>query len=136
MASPSPLAWSSFTTSAEKEAFLRKILQHYKFALSDEIACQDSIEEKLKLHQVPYQREVKLGTYGIIDFVVDGTIGVEVKIKGQRMPIFRQCKRYCQSAQIEKLILATMYPMQLPPDIEGIPAFAISMANAQLKRIV
>lgn len=129
------IQWCDLQSPESQYELLMKILSRYPFSIQNEILCQNGIEQKLKLHGVPYEREVVLGKFGTIDFVVAGTVGIEIKIKGQRMPVYRQCVRYCKSGIIHKLLLATMHPLSLPSEIEGIPAEVVSMASAQLKRL-
>lgn len=129
------IQWADLPNQEEQYQLLMKILSRYPFSVQNEILCQNGIEQVLKQHGVPYEREVVLGKHGTIDFVVANTIGLEVKIKAQRMPVYRQCVRYCKSGTLHRLLLATMHPLCLPPEIEGVPADVVSMASAQLKRL-
>lgn len=74
------------------------------------------------------RREVELVKGDIIDFMV-GPIGVEVKIKGQRRAIYRQCERYCEHACVGSLVLATNVAMGMPETINGKPVFVASLGR-------
>lgn len=74
-----------------------------------------------------------LGTLGIIDFYhLRNSIGVEVKIKGGRKAIYRQCEQYCRSYEISSLILVTNRAMGLPPEIHGKPCYVVNLGKAWL----
>jgi hypothetical protein len=70
---------------------------------------------------------------GIIDFYYfNSKIGIEVKIKGNRKDIYRQVTRYCQSSEINVLILLTNRAMGLPEFINGKPCYVVNLGTAWL----
>jgi hypothetical protein len=108
-----------------------------RFSLEDEKTLQAEIALKLATedrfpHRLPYLREFRLDDHSIIDFLVNENIGIEVKLKGSAMSIFRQCERYCQFPAIEALILLTNKSMALPPEINGKPCFVQNLSEAWL----
>lgn len=102
-----------------------------RFNLENEKVLQDQIEKELIDFKIPYEREVDLDNNGknIIDFVVFGDIGIEIKIKGTRMNIFRQCSRYCGSDRIKQLVLVTSKCVYLPEMVMSKPAHEISLSK-------
>lgn len=77
-------------------------------------------------------REFGLDPHNVIDFLLDNRIGMEVKIKGQKREIFRQCERYCDFELIEILILVTNLSMGFPPEINGRSCYVLKLGNAWL----
>lgn len=61
-----------------------------RLPLGSERDCQDEIERTLAKAGVAFRREVALGKGAIIDFLA-GTVGIEVKLKGSKRSIHRQC---------------------------------------------
>lgn len=106
-------------------------LQGCQFDLSDERRLQQQIAARLDAAGVAYQREVVLGDCGTIDFVVSG-LGIEVKIKGRKRAVYRQCKRYLDDPRLEGLLLLTNLPMGMPPTVAGKPVFLFSLGRAHL----
>lgn len=77
------------------------------------------------------EREVALGDGDIIDMMVGG-VGIEVKIKGQKRAIYRQCKRYCMHERVRELVLATSVATGFPQYINGKPIYVANLARAWL----
>lgn len=125
--------WPQDSSTQEKVAFLKRLLMGWRFPLTDEKQTQAKIEEALSFSMVPFVREHELGDAGKIDFMVDGNIGIEVKIKGAKMAIYRQCERYCKRDEITHFMLFSLVPMALPKEIEGKPATFVHMGTAFLR---
>lgn len=109
-----------------------KILYSHRFPLVVEKETQFSIEQKLVENGVPYIREHKLDEQNIPDFFIDGSIAVEVKVKGTAKQIYRQCERYCQFDEVRKLILVTNRSMGFPQQINGKDCYMINLGKAWL----
>lgn len=56
---------------------------------------------------MPYEREVILSPKDRIDFLVNGNIGIELKIKGAVSALTEQLERYATHDKIEVLVLVT-----------------------------
>lgn len=75
------------------------LLAQHAFDYSSEKQLQDGIEQVLAQHNVTYQREARLSSKDIVDFVLDaegGQIAMEIKIDGNRNALLRQIGRYLQ----------------------------------------
>jgi len=110
---------------------ITKLIQSRRFSLSDEKKLQGEIEEEFVSAGVGYRREVRLDDRNIIDFMI-GPIGIEVKIKGARLNIFRQIERYAAFGDVEKLLLVTNVPMGMPELVKGKPIHVLNLAKAWL----
>lgn len=111
-----------------------KSLRGHRFLLHNEKELQIAIHSTLMV-DLPFgsiKREFILDDENIIDFLIDGEIGIEVKIKGQRRQIFRQCERYCSFDQIKKLLLVTNKSMGFPEQINGKDCYVINLGKAWL----
>ncbi len=113
---------------------LTDILRTLRFAklnLSNEKITQLQVARELSLYK--FDREFRLDKHNIPDFYHhEMKLAIEVKIKGGRMNIFRQCARYCEFEQVKILILCTNKSMGLPDQINGKPCYYIHIGKAWL----
>lgn len=85
-----------------------KALKAYRFNYQNEKELQEGVEHVLMAHAIPFEREKILGgKFGTIDFLVDGRIGIEIKIKGSPSSVTRQLIRYFECGMVSELILVT-----------------------------
>lgn len=108
---------------------LVRMLERWKLPLSDEKVLQASIGGCFDANGIAAEREVNLGNGDIIDFMV-GRVGIEVKIRGQRRAIYRQCVRYCEHAELDGLVLATNAAMGMPEILSGKPVLIANLGKA------
>ena len=99
--------------------------------LSDEKILQNHMHVSLKDVGYDFAREVKM-SIGIIDFLVSGCVGIEVKIGGRKRDIWRQCSGYLKDPRIQHLIVATSTPLSFPAHESGKPVTMVSLARAWL----
>ncbi len=107
------------------------LMSSRRFSLSDEKRLQAEMEELFTAAAFSFKREHRLDSRSIIDFMF-GDVGVEVKIKGSRLNIYRQLERYAEFEAVRCLLLVTNVPMGLPELINGKPAHVINLARAWL----
>lgn len=107
-------------------------LRSTRFPLSDEKRLQAAISDAFTATGIEHEREVRLSDKDIIDFLLPGGLGIEVKIKGGKREIYFQVQRYAQHDQITALILATNVPMGFPPLVNGKPVYVHNFAMAWL----
>lgn len=67
----------------------------------------------------------------IPDFFING-VCIEVKIKGQKKAIYRQCIRYCEFESVKALILITGIRMGFPEEINSKSCFVFNITKAWL----
>lgn len=106
-------------------------LERWRLPLSDEKALQRAIASQFAAIGVPVDREVDLGDGDIIDLMI-GHVGIEVKIKGQRRAIYRQCVRYCKHREIGSFVLATNAAMGMPAALSGKRVLVAHLGKAWL----
>lgn len=109
------------------------LMRRTPFVMKDEKSVQAAIAVILDSHGIEYKREVKLSETDIVDFMLPGGVAVEVKLnKAQKREIYRQCKRYCEHEQVKVIVLMTATIMGFPPEIEGKPAYYVSLGRSWL----
>lgn len=109
---------------------MSKLLQ-IRFNLENEKALQIKLDEFFTSLNIDHNREVRLNARDIIDFMVDD-IGIEVKIKGSGIDIYKQCMRYCESDQLKHLILVTNKAINLPNMINNKDVYIVNLGKAWL----
>jgi hypothetical protein len=107
-------------------------LREKRFILSDEKDLQSQIAGALDAAAIDYQREVIIGARERVDFMIFDGIAVEVKIKGGKLAIYRQLKRYAESDQVREIILLSSVSMGLPLSINGKPTHFLSLGEQWL----
>lgn len=108
--------------------FLHKLLSKHRFTLSHEKALQAEIGALLTANKIEHSREVKLSDRDCIDFLI-GNVGMEVKLKGAAMAIYKQCERYCGYPEVGELILVTNRSMGFPKEINKKPTYLLSLGK-------
>jgi len=114
-----------------KLAIVVSILSGKRFSIFNEKTTQGEIE-KVLTGQVQFEREKMLDRKSIIDFLVAGEVGLEVKISGSPKNIYRQCERYCKFPEIKYLVLVTAKSMSLPSLINNKPCFVLNISRSWL----
>jgi hypothetical protein len=72
-----------------------------------EFDVHDAVESALGDLGVAFEREVPLGAGARVDFLVDGNVGLEVKVKGSLSDVTRQLWRYAKVERVGSLLLVT-----------------------------
>lgn len=88
-------------------ADVRRAIGYCRVLATSERVVQDAIAERLHTAEIPFEREVEIASGDIIDFVVDGHLGLEVKVDGALGAVTRQLHRYAQSTRVDALVLVT-----------------------------
>lgn len=103
-----------------------------RFSLTNEKAAQAEIADHLTECGIAFTREHRLDDKNIIDFLIGGHIGVEVKLRYPRLQIRRQLARYAAFDAIHVLILASNTALALPASINGKALINVSLGKAWL----
>ncbi len=109
-----------------------KILNTRRFDLAREKRTQADIEALLLSAGVEFVREFRFNDENIIDFIIDGEIGLEVKLKAPKRLIYDQCERYTSFLKLSSLILVTNTMMGFPKELNGKPCYLYNLGKAWL----
>jgi hypothetical protein len=109
-----------------------RLLTYQRLPVGDEKLLQDAIANVLAEGGIPFRREVRLNAHDIVDFMIDGGIALEIKIKGGKTAIYYQCRRYCEHAEVAAIVLATNLAMGLPATINDKPAYVAALGEGWL----
>ena len=107
-----------------------RLLQSGRFDLSSEKRLQADIEALFLAKGVVFEREARVAPRDIPDFLVDGCIAVECKMRNaKKMDVFKQMSRYSELPNVKVLILASNLSMVIPPTLNGKPALMASLSR-------
>lgn len=116
------------TDPAELTTFLRR----WRYSIGNEAALQLSLADALTTAGATFEREVRLGPADRIDFMVEGGIGIEAKVRYPKRQIYRQLERYAAREQVTSLILVSCTALGLPRALNGKPIFIVSVGRSSL----
>jgi len=109
------------------------LIQGHRFDLSTEKRLQADLADALERAGIPFEREKHLSDQDIPDFLVDGGVVIECKMRGARkIAIYRQLCRYAEHAEVRAIVMASNVSMGLPPEINGKPVFAAALSRGWL----
>lgn len=124
------------TACALDGALVYALLKSGRFDLSTEKATQADILVHLAGHidaETLIRREHRLSATDIPDFLIGGSIVIEVKgSRHQRPAVLRQLERYAAHDCVQFLILATSRAMRMPDLIGGKPCRVLNLGRAWL----
>ena len=108
------------------------IIQMHRYRLGSEALLQEDVEARLRSAKIPFAREKVLGPADRVDFLVDGHIAVECKLRCGRKAMYRQLQRYARHDCVDALILVTLTPTGMPADLLGKPVYVVSLGRTGL----
>lgn len=109
-----------------------QLLRRSRLPSSSEAALQIALERVLTEAGLIFEREARLSAGERIDFLVEGGIGIEAKVRYPRRAIYRQLERYAAKEQVTGLILVTGTAIGLPSAIGGKPSYYVSIGRSSL----
>jgi hypothetical protein len=97
------------------------LLGRFRFSFATENDLQQGLADALISLGLDPEREVRLGSAGRIDLLVDG-VGIEVKVTGQPARVSAQLRRYAERSEVRELLLVTTRARHRPPyELSGKP---------------
>lgn len=108
--------------------FLRRVCIPH----STEDEMQLALQGALTAAGFKFEREARLSPKDRVDFLLEGGVAVECKVKGPAMAVFNQVERYAKSWQVNGIILLTAFHMSLPDKIDGKPCAVVKVGQAWL----
>ncbi|CDO91180.1 hypothetical protein AWC29_01305 [Mycobacterium triplex] len=100
-----------------------------------EIALQDGIEQVLQEHDFRVEREFRLTQRDRPDFLVDGCVALEVKMRASGSSVLAQLARYAAHERVGALVVATPRLSSLsgmPAEIFGVPVRMVALPGPGL----
>lgn len=110
------------------------LLDSCRFRFNDENDLQMGVAQALDKAGIHYEREKVLGPLDRPDFLVDGHIALEIKIKGSVSQALRQVNRYAQHEQVRSVLLVGSpgWLHRVPNSIGGKPVFSLRLTGSLL----
>jgi hypothetical protein len=108
-----------------------RLLERCQFDLSTEKHLQAAIESEFVDSGVVFEREKRLSAGDIPDFLVEGGVVVECKLRGKsrKIDVYQQLTRYAAHPEVTAIVLASNNVMGLPQEIDGKPLYAASLSR-------
>lgn len=100
-----------------------------------ETALQEGIEQVLQEHDFRVEREFRLTPRDRPDFLVDGCVAVEVKMRASGSSVLAQLARYAAHKRVGALVVATPRLSSLsgmPAEIFGVPVRMVALPGPGL----
>ncbi|MHB8370642.1 MAG: hypothetical protein ACYDBP_13320 [Leptospirales bacterium] len=109
-------------------------IQRVRFRYVTERDLQNGIETLFGKFDIPYFREYSMGSADRPDFLVDGGIALEVKIKGSLPELLRQISRYGLHREIREILVVgtPRWIPRVPAEIEGKPVYGLRLVGSLL----
>lgn len=82
-------------------------IKSFRFHYSNEKELQAGIGRAFAAKGIAFEPEKPIGKGGVIDFLVTGGIGVEIKIKGSPSEVARQLVAYAECEEVREIVLVT-----------------------------
>lgn len=96
---------------------------------NNEKDAQEKLSQLLDEMGIRHHREVQLSKGDVVDFMLEGGIAIEMKLKASKRAIHRQLERYCEHPSVKGLILVSGTAMGLPSEIKGKPCWFASLGT-------
>ena len=108
-----------------------RLLERYQLDLSTEKHLQAGVEAAFIESGQVFEREKRLSARDIPDFLVEGGIVVECKLRGKsrKIDVYQQLLRYATHPDVSAIVLASNSVMGLPAEINGKPVYAASLSR-------
>lgn len=115
----------------EPKALLESI-RSTRFRYTSEDDLQKGISAVLQAAGISHKREHRLDAKSRIDFMVEGGLGIEVKVDGSVASLGYQVLRYLQCEEIKGIVVVTTRSSHrdLPRELEGKPVWVIHLLTS------
>ncbi len=116
-----------YTTTQQTIESVVNALNSKRLPVNSEKELQAEIEKLFTEKGLIFEREYRLDN-NIPDFFIDG-VAIEIKIKGAKKAIYKQCERYCTFEQTKALLLITSLSMGFPQQINNKDCYYYSLSK-------
>lgn len=110
------------------------VLSRYRYRFRDEAALQAGIAAALTANQIAFHREEALSMLDRPDFLLDGGLAVEVKVKGSIAELLRQVARYLEHAEVRAVLVVgtPAWLNRVPDSLSGKPVRSLRFLGSLL----
>lgn len=110
------------------------VLRGYVYRTTSEAAVQVGLAEALSTNSIAFAREVVLTPRDRIDFLVEESIGIEVKCDGTLTDLTRQIARYLAHERVGALLVVVTRRRlaHLPDTMLGKPVVVVDLVESCL----
>jgi hypothetical protein len=110
-------------------ASLLVALSSARFMYCAESDLQDAVAELLARNGIAYEREVRLSKRDRVDFMVDGDIALELKVKTSGTALTSQVLRYAEHWRVKAIVVAgtTHHVRNVVVSANGKPVFPVQL---------
>lgn len=105
------------------------LLRANRYRLGHETLLQEDVRALLARHGIPHQREHVLGPADRVDFLVDGRIALELKIKMPARHVYRQLERYATHDCVDSLVLMSATAISMPRSFNSKPVYLVPLGR-------
>jgi hypothetical protein len=104
-------------------------LRSRRFTCADEAELQSAVAAALSSAGLGYTREARLSARDRVDFMIDGGIALELKVRTDGKELLRQVLRYAEHDAVKAILIAgtTHKLLLLPETANGKPLRAIQL---------
>lgn len=109
-----------------------EVIRGRRYLFDSEAELQEAIAGVLEDEGVCFEREVPLTAADRVDFMAEGSIGIEVKTDGSLTALTRQLYRYAQSRHVAALIAVVTASRlrNLPGEMAGKPLVTVYLMES------
>ena len=110
------------------------VLSRYRFRFTDEDDLQKGIAAALQANGLAFHREESLSARDRPDFLLDGGLAIEVKIKGSLSELLRQAARYLEHEEIRAVLVVGSpgWLNRIPETMQGKPLRPLRLIGSLL----
>lgn len=111
---------------------LLEAIRRTRFHYVSEDDLQRGLAKLLAESSIPFQREFHLDAQSRIDFMVEGGLGIEVKIDGSVADLGYQVLRYLKHEAVKGVLVVTTRSSHrdLPRELEGKPVWVVYLFSS------
>ncbi len=135
MSAPHYAAHGAATDAVAVADHVVAVLGRRIYRAARETALQDGIEQVLQEHAFRVDREFRLSSCDRPDFLIDGYVVVEVKMRASGSSVLAQLARYASHERVKALVVATPRLSSLsgmPAEIFGVPVRVVALPGPGL----
>jgi hypothetical protein len=118
--------------NTEEPTVLLDAIRATRFHYTSEADLQAGLASVLKEAGLAFNQEHRLGPRSRLDFLVDGGLGIEVKINGSAADLGYQILRYLEHEDVRAMVVVTTRAghRELPRELAGKPVWVVHLFSS------